>query len=345
MSIYNLGVIAGEGKTEIKELELHQPEGRQVLVKVHSCAICTLEQRIYQGVMKRYPFAGGHEMSGTVEAVGDKVKRLKVGENVAMRMLTSCGECYYCRSGHENLCVDSFKTAIHQGFIGPGGMAEYMLVDAPMVYPLEADMDLSHAALAEPLACCVHSIDNADIRLGNDVVIIGTGIMGALHIQLARLKGARVIVCEVDKARMEVAKKMGAHVVIDSGKEDAVERVKELTGGRGADAVVSTVALPEVARQGVAMAGKLGRVVFYSSIHPDEPISLSANRVHSDETVITGSVNPTRRDFLTSVRLLSFGLVDVSALISDSVPLSDPDRAFQRAIDPSTYRVLVRCNQ
>ena len=90
----------------------------------------------------------------------------------------------------------------------------------------------------EPLACCVHSIENGQIELGNDVVVIGIGIMGALHIQLAKLKGARVIACELDEKRLEVAKKMGADVLVNSGKVDAVEEVKKLTEGRGADAVL-----------------------------------------------------------------------------------------------------------
>jgi threonine dehydrogenase-like Zn-dependent dehydrogenase len=102
-----------------------------------------------------------------------------------------------------------------------------------------------------------------------------------------------VIVCEVDKGRMEIARKMGAHIVIDSSKEDPAARIKELTENRGADVVFLYRGYPEVAAQSVAMAGKLGRVVFYSSFHPDKPIEINPNRVHSAETVITGSVNPT----------------------------------------------------
>jgi L-iditol 2-dehydrogenase len=179
--------------------------------------------------------------------------------------------------------------------------------------------------------------------MGNDVVIIGSGIMGAFHIQLARLKGARVIVCEVDKGRMEIARKMGAHIVIDSSKEDPAARIKELTENRGADVVFCTVAIPEVAAQSVAMAGKLGRVVFYSSFHPDKPIEINPNRVHSAETVITGSVNPTPADFLASSRLLSFKIVDPSLLISERIPLANLAVAFEKAIVPSTYRVVVQC--
>ena len=343
MSKYKVSVISGVKEITTHELELKQPHGKQVLVKVDSCAICTLEQRVYKGIMQRYPFAGGHESAGIVEAVGEDVKSVKPGDKVAMRMLTSCGECYYCRSGHENQCVISFKAAVHDGFPGPGGFAEYMLVDAKCIYKLADDIDLTHAALTEPLACCIHSVNSANIKLGEDVVVIGVGIMGALHIQLAKLRGAHVIACEVDEARLEVAKKMGADVVINSKKENAIEKVKALTDGRGADVVFCTVALSNVAADSIAMAGKLARVVMYSSFHPDNPIQLSVNKLHSSEMIVTGSVNPNNADFQTSTRLLSYKLIDVSHLISDVVSFDNINKAFEEAIDPSTYRIIVKC--
>lgn len=343
MSTYKVSVLTEKGKIEIKELEKKQPAGKQVLVKIDSCAICTLEQRFYTGVMNRYPFAGGHEAAGIVEAVGDKVKSVAPGDKVTIRLLTSCGECYYCRNGHENQCVVSFIAETHDGVGGPGGLSEYMMVDAKNIYKMADDINLEHAALTEPLACCVHSIQNADVQMGEDVVVIGVGIMGALHIQLAKLRGARVIACEVDDARLEVAKKMGADITVNTKGIDAAAKVKELTDGRGADVVFCTVAISAIAADAVAMAGKVGRVVFYSSFHPDNPIEISPNKIHSTEQILTGSVNPQTKDFLIATRLLSGKLVDVSELISDAVPLPEIEDAFKKAVDPSTYRIIVKC--
>jgi 2-desacetyl-2-hydroxyethyl bacteriochlorophyllide A dehydrogenase len=339
---YKVAVISDERKLEIVEKNLKQPEGSQVLVKIDCCAICTLEQRIYSGVMKRYPFAGGHEAAGIVVAVGIKVKSLKVGDKVSARMLTSCGECYYCRSGHENQCVISFKADIHEGVGGPGGFAEYMMLDAKALYKMSDDLDLASAALSEPLACCVHSINNANIEIGSDVVVIGVGIMGAFHIQLAKMRGARVIACEVDEARLEIAKKMGADILINSKEVNAVQKIKELTDGRGADVVFCTAALTKLATDCIQMIGKLGRVVMYSSFHPDNPIELNVNSVHSTEMNITGAVNANTRDFLVATKLLSNKLIDTSLLISEVVPFEKIEYAFQRAIDPKTYRIIVK---
>lgn len=341
METYKVAVNSGVNEISIEEKTIKEPKGSQVLVKIHSCAICTLEQRMYTGVMKRYPFAGGHEAAGTVVAVGEKVKSLKIGDKVSTRMLTSCGECYYCRSGHENKCVTAFIANIHDGIGGPGGFAEYMIIEAKALYKMADDLDLKHAALTEPLACCVHSVNNAEIELGNDVVVIGNGIMGAFHIQLSKLKGARVIVCEVDDERLELAKKIGADIVINSSKVNAVEKVKELTDGRGADVVFCTAAITSLASESINMTGNKGRVVMYSSFPNGKPIELDANRVHSSEMNITGAVNSNKSDFLAAAKLLSYKMIDPSPLISEVVPFEKIDYAFKRAIDPKTYRVLV----
>ncbi len=338
---YKVAILAGEKKIEIVEKPLVQPQGNQVLVKVAYCAICTLEQRIYSGVMKRYPFAGGHEAAGTVAAVGEKVKNLKVGDKVSARLLTECGECYYCRTGHENQCVISFKANIHEGIGGPGGLAEYMMMDAKAVYKMADDTDLRAAALTEPLACCVHSVNNAQIELGNDVVVIGGGIMGNFHIQLAKRKGARVIVCEVDEERLQVAKQSGADILINSRETNAIEKVKELTEGRGADVVFCTVAIPQLAADSIEMTAKTGRVIMYSSFGPGKPVELNVNHVHSSEINITGAVNQNTRDFLAATRLLDYGIVDPTHYIAETVPLDRIDYAFERAVDPKTFRVLV----
>lgn len=340
---YKVSVIEGEKKITIQDCALKLPSEKQVLVKIEACAICTLEQRFYTGVMNRYPFAGGHEAAGIVQEVGEGVKSVKPGDKVAIRLLNSCGECYYCRNGNENQCVVSFVAKTQDCAMGPGGLAEYMIVESKSVYKVSDDVDLKYAALTEPLACCVHSIRNGSIMMGDDVVVVGVGIMGALHIQLAKLRGARVIACEIDSTRLEIAKQMGADILINSAEEDVVQTIKDCTEGRGADVVFCTVAIADTASQCLDMAGKLGRVVYYSSIHPDKPIEFSANKVHSTEQIITGSVNPQISDFAIASRLISNKLVNLESLISAEVPFDRIQEAFEIAIDPAAYRVIVNC--
>lgn len=342
METYKVAVLEDAKKVAFYEAEKKAPASKQVLVKIDSCAICTLEQRVYSGVMKKYPFAGGHEVAGIVEAIGEHVTGVEPGDKVAVRLLNSCGECYYCRNGHENLCVTSFIAETQECAMGPGGFSEYMMVNAADVYKMADDIDLSYAALSEPVACCVHSVRNGKIELGDDVVVIGNGIMGAIHIQLAKLRGARVIACELDEKRLEVAKKIGADIVINSGITDPVDEVKKLTDGRGADVVFCTVPAATLAKQAVDMTGKVGRTVFYTSFHPDNPIEISPNKIHSSEQIITGTVNPQKKDFLIATKLLSARLIDVSGLISEKIPLEALDSAMEKALLPDTYRIIVQ---
>lgn len=339
---YKLYTINGVKEVVENSVELPTPTGIQVVVKVDSTAICTLEQRIYSGVKKMYPFAGGHEVAGTVHSVGEQVTQLKPGDKVALRLLNSCGECHYCRKGYGHLCQVSYKASTHKGYMGPGGFSQYMLVDSFQAFKVADDLDLAHACLSEPLACCIHSINRADIQLAETVVVIGVGFMGALHIKLAKMRGAQVIACEIDEQRLEIAKKMGADILIDSSKEDAVEKVKQLTEGRGADVVFCLNAITSVAEEAVNMLDKRGRAIMYSSFHPKGMINVDPDKIHSYETVITGSVNPDVSDFYTATQLLSHKALDVESLISARYPLAQITDGLEKAITPGTYRVIVQ---
>ena len=345
MGKYKVSVLSDRHEITIHELDLREPEGKEVLVKIDSSAICTLEQRVYEGIRKLYPFAGGHEASGTVEKVGKKVKTVKPRDKVVIRTLNTCGECHYCRSGNENQCVVSYQASIHEGLRGPGGIAEHMMIDAKNVYKMADDVDLEYAALTEPLACCIHSVNNAHIELGEDVVVMGVGIMGAFHIQLSKLRGARVIACEIDEKRMEVAKKMGADIVLNStNMEDVKAKVNELTENRGADVVFCTVPSTKVAEDCIHLTGKLGRVIMYTSFHPDNPVPISVNHVHSSEMIITGAVSPRNKDFQTAARLISNKVINLEGLITATVPMMDIEEAYKKALDPGAYRVIIKCD-
>ncbi len=295
-------------KVELREVARPQPRKGEVLVKVHACAICTWEQRIFSGVTHMpLPFVGGHEVAGTIEQLGEGVdpKKWRIGQKVAPRL-------------------------------------EYLILKTNCLFKLSDSLPFEQGALSEPLACVTHSVERAGIELGNDVVIIGAGIMGLLHLQLARKRGGFVIVSEPTEERRALASRLGADVVIDPTHEDPVQRVKELTGGRGADVVFDTVAVSAAADQAIQMAGPMGKVIFYSSIHPDKPISISPNMMHHTELTITGSVSPSVRDFLRSTTLLSKGMMEVTPLITDIVPLDRVQQAFEESLDPKNYRIVVK---
>lgn len=337
--------VVGDQKTEIKELETPDLRMGEALVKVHAVALCTLEQRVFRGGMKLpLPFTGGHEVSGEVADLGPGVntKMWAKGDRVAVRLLYNCGECYYCRTGRTNMCVRSQKKPTREGFFpGPGGLCDYIIVNTDALFKIPDAISYEEASLTEPLACCVHSVGRANIQLGEDVVVIGGGIMGQFHVMLAKRRGARVILSEVDENRRKLAEKLGADITFNPTEKDPVEFVKSLTEGRGADVVFNTTAIPSVVPQAIAMTGPGGRMVQYSSMHPDAPVEVSPQMLHGTETILTGSISPTGQDFFTSNRLINSGIIDVKPLIAMKVPFSDVQKAFEHAIVPGTFRVIV----
>jgi len=264
------------------------------------------------------------------------------GDRVAVRMLYSCGECHQCRRGRTNMCEHSQRKPVRDGLLpGPGGLCDYVIVDSAALFPVADTLPYEQAALTEPLACVVHSINRADIALADDVVVIGGGIMGQFHTMLAHRRGARVIVSEIDPARAELARKSGADTVFNPAECDPVERVRELTSGRGADVVFNTTPVPSVVPQAIAMTAKGGKMVQYSSLHPDTPTLFSPQQLHNGEITIIGSISPMVQDFYTATRLLSSGIVDCSGLIEGRFPMAKAQEAFEAAIRPGTFRIII----
>ena len=337
--------VVGEREMGILDISTPDLNGSEALVKVRAVALCTLEQRAFRREMKMpLPFLGGHEVAGDVVALGPKAntKLWSIGQRVAVRMLYSCGECYNCRTGNTNMCTQAQRKPVREGMIpGPGGLCDYIVVETKDLFPIPDDISYEEASLTEPLACCIHSVEKGDIQLGDDVVVIGGGIMGINHVMLAKKRGARVIISEVDEERRKLAISLGADIAIDPSQCDPVAKVKELTGGRGADVVFNTTAIPSVVPQAIDMTGPCGRMVQYSSMHPDAPVEVSPQMLHSTQKILTGTISPTERDFFKANRLISGKIINMKPLIAAKYSLEEVQSAFEKAVTPGTYRVIV----
>lgn len=330
---------------EIVEVDRPVPRDDEVLVKIDGCAICTWEQRVYASGKYKMPFLGGHEVVGHVAEMGKKVttKEFKVGDRVCVSVINSCGTCYYCRHGQENLCVESYKNLSEDlGMNGPGGFAEYKVCAPSKLWKFNDELPWEYGTFSEPLACVCSSVKKANIRLGDDVVVIGGGIMGMFHMMVAKLRGARVIMSEIDEKRRKLAEELGCDITFNPLEKDAVAYVKELTEGRGADVVFDTTVIPAVAAHGIEMTGKMGRFVMYSSEHPADPIDLVPDMLHNTEKILTGSVSPSIESFDTAVRLLNKGLINPEKLLYGTYGKEEAAEAFETAIRPDTYRVIIR---
>jgi L-iditol 2-dehydrogenase len=344
METMRAGAILEVNKAEVVNLEKPVAGKGQVLVRIKACAICTYEQRAFNGVKKfPMPYLGGHEVAGEIAEVGEGVlPKWSVGKKVAVRTMTSCGQCDFCHMGEDTMCTETGKAGRQvKEMEGIGGLAEYFLATPGMLYPLKEDLPYEIGALTEPLACVIHSIDQADIDLGDTVVVIGAGIMGLLHLQLARLQGARVLVVEVDETRRKKAMDMGACETLDPMAKDMVEFVKEFTDGKGAEVVICTPAISKLAEDSVAMVSRLGHVVIYGSFHPDTPLSLSPNNIHYSQIRLTGAVNPGSKDFLRATRMINTGIIDLNHYVDAIFPLDEIQKAYETSVQPGCYRVVV----
>lgn len=337
--------ITEERKVEVKEVKKPVPKAGRILMKIKACAICTWEQRTFTRESHMpLPFIGGHEIAGEVAALGEGVseKEFPVGTKIVARLIHVCGKCYFCRRGEENLCVElNNLDSSEMEIMGTGGMGEYLTIDASQAYKIPDSLPDEKAVFAEPLACVLNSIEKGKIELGDDVVVIGGGIMGMLHIIAAKLSGARVILSEPDPARRKLAEELGCDITFNPMETEPVAYIRFLTEGRGAEAVFNTTPISAVAKQAVEMTAPMGRCVMYSSQHPDKPFEISPNWLHNSETVVTGAVSPSVRSFHRSVNLLSKGMVNPEKLVSGVYTCEEAQAAFEAAVRPDTFRIVV----
>ncbi len=336
-------IITAKEQVEYQEKTLQSPGVGEVLVQVKAVGLCTFEQRYYSGGKEDYPFHGGHEVCGVVEAIGpEHGGGLSVGDRVVVAAITRCGECYYCQRGYDNMCENGGDVMVPGEPWGPGGLSEYMLVKGYQVYKISDSVDFAVGTLAEPLACVLRSVEKGNVGNGDSVLITGAGIMGLLHVMVAKQNGLFVMITEVDESRKQKALELGADVVIDPTKEDVLAEVKARTGGRGVEAVFYTAGGQKAAEQGIEALAKGATIVFYGAIYPKGPMAIDPNKIHYDEINLTGLVSTTRASFLQSARMLSENMLDLRAFISEEYPFDEGKKAFDRACSPDTYRVAVR---
>lgn len=333
-------------KAELREYPMPTVGENDVLIQIKACALCTMEQRIYLGKkdVGGYPVIAGHEASGVVVAVGERVKHCKVGDHVVSTD-PYCGTCYYCRTGHASQCEAGIADAVYKREDGVmnmvGYLAEYVSVNKNRVVVVDEKVPFAHAALTEPLACSLHSVTKANIKIGDVVVVIGAGIMGLLHTQLAKKRGAYVIVAELDPVRREKALACGADLAFDPTAEDPAAYVQKASKGRGAQVVFNTTAAHAAWEQAFAMLAPFGKVVAYSSQYPDTPVPVSMGQVHSSQIEIVGTVSSDQQDMYMAAWLIEMGLVDMAPAITALVPKEQGDKAFKQAIQPDTYRIVI----
>jgi L-iditol 2-dehydrogenase len=316
-----------------------------MLVRVKAATVCGTDIRILRGKKTagiRYPSILGHEFAGEVVETGGH-PQFHVGQAVTACPAFACGHCEACVRGAENLC----RNLMAMGYEIDGAFAEFVRIPAQgvasgNVFVVPDNTSFARAALAEPLACVINGQQQVGVKPGDVVAILGAGPIGLLHVKLARLSGARrIIVSQTSQLRRDAARAAGADDVIDPKTENVVERVRQLTGGTGADVAICAIGKPDLANDAIRMVRPQGRVNLFAGFSKGVTADLDVNAIHYNELVVTGAFGLTRLQFQRALDFISSGLIEVDSLLTHRFPLKNISEALQTAEQGSALKVAI----
>lgn len=331
-----------KGRLIVEDVPVKEPKENEVLIRVKYCGICGTDVHIFNGekgsAEVHPPVILGHEFSGDIVKIGEKVTEFSVGDRVSVDPNTYCGKCYFCSNGKKHLCtgMKGLGTALD------GAFAEFITVPEETVFPIADNVSYEEAALTEPISCCLHGFDMTEVKTGDVVMIVGTGNIGLLMVQLAKHAGAAsVIAVEPNEKRRKKAGSLGADIQVDPLKDD-LEEILKSKGICNVDKVIDCAGLTSTAEYSVKYAGKGATVMLFGLTGPDDTMNLKPFEVFQKELTIKGSfVNPDT--FERAGRLLSSGILQVKDIISDIVNLDDIQNAFETRLYAKNGKVLVKC--
>ncbi|MCK2029642.1 zinc-dependent alcohol dehydrogenase [Microbacterium galbinum] len=327
----------GDRTLDVRTADQTEPRDGEVRIRVAYTGLCGTDLHILHGNMDARvarPLVFGHEMSGTIDALGAGVTGWSVGDKVTVMPLDWDGTCPACLAGNEHICQNL-------NFIGidsPGSLQGLWNVPAETLLALPADIPLDHAALVEPVAVAVHDVRRSDLTAGQKAVVIGGGPIGTLIATVARHTGAEVVVIEIDAQRRAQAEELG-FTTLDPSASDQVAWVEEWTAGTGAD-VVFEVSGAAAAVRGMTALAKVRGTIVVVAIHPT-PREVDLQRVFWRELRLLGARVYQRADFETAIELLADGVIPTDRVITRIVPLAETADAFAELEAGRAMKILV----
>lgn len=326
-------VYTGPGQLKIREVSKPEPGKGEVLVKVRACGICGSDVHGYLGHTGRRtaPMIMGHEFCGEVAALGESVNTLKLGSRVAVYPVDYCGTCQMCGQGDVHLCLN--KRAFGVLDVN-GAFAEYISVPEKCCFSIADEIEDAAASLMEPLAVAYRGISHYDSFEGKTVLLVGTGTIGLLAMACAKMKkAARIIVSDLSDNRLAVAKKMGADVVINPGKEDFDERIMAETDGAGVDVSIEAVGIESTVKQALDALKLSGQAIWIGNNSPT--ITINMQQVVTRELTVQGSFLYSLDEFRQVVSLINEKKINVDALISKEISMDEVPGYFEQLAQSS----------
>ena len=330
-----VAVMNGIGKMGFEERPIPVPKDDEVLVKLEYVGICGSDLHYYEsGAIGDYvvkpPFVLGHEPGGIIVEVGKNVTHLRPGDRVALEPGKTCGHCEFCKTGRYNLCPDVvfFATPPVDGVF-----QEYVAHEAALCFKLPDNVSTLEGALIEPLAVGFHAALQGDAHLGQTAVVMGSGCIGLVSMMALKARGvSRVFVVDVMEKRLQKAMELGADGVINGRSEDVLQKMEELTDGRGADLIIETAGSEITASQAIRIAKKGAVIVLVGYSRTGEmtlPMSLALDKELTFKTVFRY-----RNIYPLAIDAVASGKVNLKGIVTDIFPFS----CVQEAMDASVSR-------
>jgi len=321
-------VYTGPKQLEIQELPKPQPKKDEVLLKIRACGICGSDVHGYLGVTGRRtpPMIMGHEFCGEVVELGSDTKTIKMGDRVAVYPVDYCGHCKMCKQGDVHLCLNKRAFGVLDV---DGAFAEYITVPEKCCFSIAADISDAAASLMEPLAVAYRGVSHYGSLENKTVLLVGTGTIGLLALACVKMKKAsKIIVSDLHDGRLEIAKKIGADVVINPGKENFNERIMAETNGEGVDVSIEAVGIEITVKQALDALKLSGEAIWIGNNSP--VITINMQQVVTKELKIQGSFLYGLDEFKQVVALINEKKVSVDALISAEISLDETPEYFEK---------------
>ncbi|MFC3998351.1 zinc-dependent dehydrogenase [Nocardiopsis sediminis] len=335
------------GDIRIEQAEEPQAGPGELKLRVRNCSTCGTDAKIHRHGHHHIapPRVIGHEIAGEVVAVGDGAGDWSPGDRVQVIAAIPCGQCPDCARGWRTICPNQESMGYHYD----GGFAEYLIVPAKVlavdgVNRIPEGVGFAEASVAEPLACVLNGQELARVGAGDTVVVIGAGPIGCLHVRMARARGAeRVFLVELNRGRLDAAAAaVSPDAAICGAETDAVDEVRKLTDGRGADVVITAAASGKAQEDALQMTARRGRISFFGGLPKDNPIiSCDSNLVHYRELTIVGANGSSPDHNRRALELIASGAVPVADLITHRKSLDDVVAAIETVIAGEAIKVTI----
>ena len=342
------GVIVSDKVAEVHEHDVADLGPDEVLIENKSNNICTTDYQQWMGLRPHQPspMAFGHENSGVVKEVGSGVTTVTPGDHVVLNIYGPCMECPDCRQGRNSIycqyaTVKKIKEKNAHGYHGFYGCSQYQIGKSKHVFKIDPDLPFECGGFAEPVSTVIFGMKRLNLRIGDQVLVIGAGTMGNLNAQVARYFGADVTISDLSDKKLEAAAKVGFEKTLNATDSDYMNKVKRLTGGAGFDAIIIAVGATQAYNQAIELVADDGSLLIFAAGYPPPAWNLEPNPVHYKLWRVIGTFGCGVADYHEAVTLLGQRKIDVSPLIEDRIPLADIQLAFEKAATPEQFRVSV----